>query len=245
MTPLEVFIAEDEPPIADMIADMVRKAPGCFRVGRVAHDGQTMLDHLNSFCPDVLLADIRMPVLDGLQLLAQARQRYPELICVMLTSYSEFDFARTALHHGAFDYVLKTSLPDSLYEVLYRVRELLGPGEDEAEDNSARMEIAGRLKDYLDHHVKGNFNLKIIAEQWGYNPLYLSRAFKARFALSPKRYHTRAKITLITDAMAKDPDLLLKEAAALVHFEDELYLSKVFKKETGVCFSDFRRGLEE
>ena len=70
-------------------------------------------------------------------------------------------------------------------------------------------------------------------KSWGYNPLYLSRAFKALVGVSPKRYHTKAKIDLVMAMVKKDRRLLLKEAASIIHFDDELYLAKVFRKETG------------
>jgi two-component system response regulator YesN len=245
MASLEVFIAEDEPPIAEMIASMVDESPSGFRTAFVAHDGKTMLDRLATTKPDLLLADIRMPVMGGLDLVEAARRLHPDLPCVIITSHPDFEYARAALRVGAMDYILKTCLPESLDEVLCRVRQSLGLEGlgDHAPD--ARLNAGARLKEHLDRMVRSPFDLRDVAEAWGYNSLYLSRAFKALVGVSPKHYHTKAKIDLVVTMMKKDRRLLLKEAASIVHFDDELYLAKVFKKETGMSFSEFRRKMDD
>ena len=244
MASLEVFIAEDEPPIADMIASMVDESRAGFRTTFIAHDGKTMLDRLETSRPDLLLADVRMPVMGGLELIEAARRLSPGLSCVIITSHSDFEYARAALRAGAMDYILKSCLPESLDEVLFRVRQSLGLEGPAHGAPDARLDTAARLKEHLDGIVRGPFDLRNVAEAWGYNPLYLSRAFKDLVGLSPKRYHTKAKIDLVIAMMKKDHRLLLKEAAASIHFDDELYLAKVFKKETGMSFSEFRQKLE-
>jgi two-component system, response regulator YesN len=243
MALLEVFIAEDEPPIAELIASIVDEAPSGFSAVFIAHDGRTMLDRLATRRPTLLLADIRMPVMDGLELIESARRLYPDLPCVVLTSHSDFEYARTALRTGAMDYLLKSSLPEGLEEILLRTRESLGFGAPEGPRPDARLDAGARLKEHLDKIVRSPFDLREVAETWGYNPLYLSRAFKSLLGVSPKRYHTRAKIELIITMLRRDRRLLLKEAAALIHFEDELYLAKVFRKETGTSYSEFKKKL--
>ncbi|MEI6387863.1 MAG: response regulator [Spirochaetota bacterium] len=244
MDRLEVFIAEDEPPIADMIASMVDEAPAGFCAAFIAHDGKTMLEHLASHRPALLLADIRMPVMDGLGLVESARKLYPDLPCAIITSASDFEYARAALRAGAMDYILKTCLPESLEEVLFRVRRSLGLGEPEGHSPNARLDTGARLKEHLDRFVRGPFDLQEVAKTWGYNALYLSRAFKALVGVSPKRYHTNAKIDFIISMLRQDRRLLLKEAAAMIHFDDELYLAKVFRKETGMSFTEFRQKMD-
>ncbi len=245
MALLEVFIAEDEPPIAEMIASMVDESPSGFRTAFVAHDGRSMLDRLAANRPDLLLADIRMPVMGGLELIEAARRLHPDLPCVIITSHSDFEYARAAIRAGAMDYILKTCLPESLDEVLLRVRQSLGLEALADHVPDARLDTGARLKKHLDQIVRSPFDLRDVAEAWGYNSLYLSRAFKALVGISPKRYHTKAKIDLVITMMKKDRRLLLKEAASVIHFDDELYLAKVFRKETGMSFSEFRRKLDD
>ncbi len=242
---IDVYIAEDEPPIAAMLADMTEEAPGGFRAAFIAHDGRTMLEKLQRSRPALLLVDVRMPVMGGLELIEAAHRLYPDLPCAVVTSHTDFEYARSALRAGALDYILKSCLPESLHEFLLRAREKLGLGHPDGETNVAHRETGARLKEHLDKTLRGSFHLSEIAEAWGYNPLYLSRVFKDFVGISPKRYHTKAKIQLVMTMMKENRHLLLKEAAAIVHFEDELYLAKVFKKEVGMSFSEFRQKLNE
>lgn len=357
MRTIEVYLAEDEPPIADLIAEEVESAAGNFHVARIAHNGRTMADLVAARPPDLLLADIRMPAMDGLSLVKKAREQWPDLICVVLTSYAEFSYVQEAMRLGAFDYVLKTDLSGNLPVVLAKVAALIarrrrdqdreavrrdlvlprrapgrpgpafaayqlwllpGPGPqddpaegpllvdlgqasrgrrlalaclyappsapppgteepapegsqppgdslrgplftdladfasqvdqllDEAEgcDSSGPPEdahhSATRLREELDRAAREVFDFRGLCGRNGYNPQYLARVFKSVYGITPKRYHTQAKIRLVTQWLQEDPDLLLKEAASRVGFEDELYLAKVFKQETGLTFTAYR-----
>ncbi|WP_416777114.1 nitrogen regulation protein NR(I) [Xenorhabdus budapestensis] len=70
-------------------------------------NADSVLAALSQGCPDVLLSDIRMPGLDGLSLLNQIKQNYPQLPVIIMTAHSDLDAAVSAYQHGAFDYLPK------------------------------------------------------------------------------------------------------------------------------------------
>ena len=73
--------------------------------------------------PDILLTDIRMPVMDGLELIGQARQMAPELVCAVLSGYDDFPLVQSALRQGVTDYLLKPCRKEDLERALSRCAE--------------------------------------------------------------------------------------------------------------------------
>jgi DNA-binding response OmpR family regulator len=86
----------------------------------VAHDGQSGIDLALSASPDILLLDLRMPGLDGLDVLARLKQEIPALPVVMLTGSKDVKTAVRATQLGAFDYLTKPFVNDEVVAVVRR-----------------------------------------------------------------------------------------------------------------------------
>lgn len=90
-----------------------------------AGDGRSACEMIPALEPDVIFADIRMPVMDGLELAAFVQERYSGIYVILVTAYSEFEYARRGIASGVFDYVLKPLNPELLDETLSRLLPLL------------------------------------------------------------------------------------------------------------------------
>lgn len=85
--------------------------------------GHSALHLIRSIRPDIVITDILMPELDGLELLRQIKVSLPATRVVLLSGYSEFEYARQALEHGAMNYLLKPVDPTKLLELITIVEE--------------------------------------------------------------------------------------------------------------------------
>ncbi|WP_309120066.1 helix-turn-helix domain-containing protein [Paenibacillus sp.] len=108
-----------------------------------ASDGAEALTTLSRHAVDVLITDLAMPVMSGLELMKEAKERYPHLHMVVLTFHHEFDLVRDALRLGALDYITKVELEqDQMAVILQRIRDRIGqrtpPGQQNAEGGGAR-----------------------------------------------------------------------------------------------------------
>lgn len=112
-----VLIAEDESEIRRALAAMVEEHPS-FRVAGCAGDGKAALRMIEALRPDVLMTDIRMPYMDGLELLQALDVRGIRIKTVIISGYSSFSYARTAMKYGASDYLLKPLLPAQCQQTL-------------------------------------------------------------------------------------------------------------------------------
>ena len=119
-----VLLADDEPLVLIGMQSMLDwNALGYELVG-TARNGGEALGKIDELQPDIVVSDIRMPVLDGLQLAARVHEQYGPLpVFIMLTSYEEFDYVRRSMGLGAVDYLIKMDLTaDGLREALERAR---------------------------------------------------------------------------------------------------------------------------
>lgn len=121
----QVFIAEDEPAALEHICTIIQnKCPG-FQVIGTAEDGKSALEQLEYLCPDVLITDVRMPVMDGIFLIKRVKEKYPDILSVIVSGYQEFDYAQSALRYGVCDYILKPVKPSTMQESMYAIQEKL------------------------------------------------------------------------------------------------------------------------
>ncbi|MEG1446598.1 MAG: response regulator [Ruthenibacterium sp.] len=118
---MRVLIVDDERLICEWLQFCIEKNPACELVG-IANNGQEGLALFHSTQPDLILTDIKMPVMDGLALLRAVRETNQSVQIVLLTAFSDFDLAREALRYGANEYLLKTEMQNEVFqELLHRM----------------------------------------------------------------------------------------------------------------------------
>ena len=132
--PYKVFFVEDEIVTREGIRDNVDWKSNGFELCGDASDGEMALPLLQSARPDVLIADIKMPFMDGLQLCKIVRERMPRIKIVILSGHDEFEYAQQAIKLGVTEYLLKPVTPKDLHQVLQRLAGQLDQEEKEREN---------------------------------------------------------------------------------------------------------------
>src|SRR5437762_1826814 len=112
-----ILIVDDEANARSALAELLREDG---YVVDAAADGFKALPKLEDFRPDVLLTDLKMPGMTGLELLTRARARDPHMVVLVATAYGEVDSAVSAMREGAADYLTKPIDVDRLSLVLQR-----------------------------------------------------------------------------------------------------------------------------
>ena len=104
---IKLVIVDDEPFILRSIKSEIEQLHAGFEVVGTAYDGEEALAIIEMTSPDVVFSDIRMPIMDGLQLIEHLKTKKSNIITVILSGFQEFEYARKALQLGARDYLLK------------------------------------------------------------------------------------------------------------------------------------------
>ena len=112
---MRVFIADDEEIIRDGIRNCIEKEQERFLFAGEAPDGEMALPMLMEMKPDVLITDIRMPFMDGLELAKVVRRTMPWLRIVFLSGHDEFEYAQKAVSLHADAYLLVNATPVGMY----------------------------------------------------------------------------------------------------------------------------------
>lgn len=113
----KLFIVDDEPLVQAGIKSMLNWSELDIEICGSASNGQVALNMIKSLSPDIVITDIKMPVMDGLELLKQSREEfgYKWPIFILLTSYEDFQIAKEAVSYQVLEYLVKVELtPDSL-----------------------------------------------------------------------------------------------------------------------------------
>lgn len=111
MTRPRVLLADDHRIVAEGLHSLLL---GRFDVVGVVENGQALLESARSLKPDVVVADISMPLINGIEATLRLRQEHPQIKVVILTMHREEAYARRALEVGAAGYVLKVAAPSEL-----------------------------------------------------------------------------------------------------------------------------------
>jgi DNA-binding NarL/FixJ family response regulator len=122
MSPISLIIVEDHPVVVDGLQTLFNSAGNYFVEG-VAGTGKECLKLLQIISPDVLLLDINLPDISGINLCKLILQRYPEQRILALTTYAERVFIQQMLDNGAYGYVLKNASSEEILEGVNEVHE--------------------------------------------------------------------------------------------------------------------------
>jgi two-component system, response regulator YesN len=118
----KILIVDDESIFRKGLRKMITALDKNWEIVGEACDGYDALDKLEEFEPEVLLTDIRMPRMDGIQLQQMAGGRYKDLMTVVVSGYDEFAYAQQSLRQGARDYITKPVEREELGRVLEKLR---------------------------------------------------------------------------------------------------------------------------
>lgn len=114
---IRVIIADDHPIVRSGLRLMLGMEDGIELVGEAA-DGSAALQLIGSLQPDVVLMDLRMPVMDGLEAIERIRTQWPQIAIIVLTTYDEDDLMLRSLQAGVRGYLLKESSLDTVLQAI-------------------------------------------------------------------------------------------------------------------------------
>lgn len=241
----KVLAADDEAYMQEALRELIRwDRLGCELLD-VFGNGKELIGQMQEGAPDIVITDIRMPVADGLEVCKYVYERCPETQVIILSAYSDFDYARAALRYSACDYVLKVSVLEELPRALKKAIENLerqgkelsgGQGDERWEDTDS---LYGQMVHYVEQNYLRKITLDEIAEYLHANRSYLSRLYKSRSGVNLFDDILHRRVEKAKEYM-EHTDCKLYEIAVEVGFEDAGYFSKVFQKYTGMSPTEYR-----
>lgn len=247
---LKVLVVEDEELIRKGIVLAVDWAAlDCVVVGEAAN-GEEALAAVERYDPTLIITDLKMPKMDGLEMVRRLRERGNEAYVIILTAYDSFEYAQAALRLGAVDFLLKPFRDGDLEQAVEGLRRRLeprtpgeagrpvppAPGPKKGDKSKYVLEAM----DYIGAHYNDpGIGVGSIAQHLGISEGHLSHLFKKETDYTLTNYLTRVRIhramELLRDCRAK-----VYEVAEQVGYRDITYFSATFKKLTGMSPSEYQ-----
>lgn len=246
---LKVLVVEDEEMIRKGIVLAVDWAAlDCMVVGEAAN-GEEGLAAAQRLEPSLIITDLKMPKMDGLEMIRQLREKGNNAYVIILTAYDSFSYAQTAIRLGAVDFLLKPFHDGELEQAVVALRQRMEEKKKVSTETWApdtglkkgdKSKYVLQAMDYIgEHYANPNISVGEIAENLGISEGHLSHLFKKETDDTLLHYLTRYRIHKAMELL-KDCRLRVYEVAEQVGYRDITYFSATFKKVVGVSPSEYQ-----
>lgn len=259
-------IVDDEPSIRRGLSLMPWAEMGYEVVGLFA-DGRDAIAYMDKSAVDAVLTDIRMTHVSGIELAEWVHNHRPGVQLVILSGYSEFQYAKDAIRFRAIRYLLKPTDPDELKQVfleirrslddkegLRRIERLLGELDGEAcSERQAAEQVLRHLKDehmddatvarveqFLARPEHRGASLNEIADALGISASHLSRLFKQKTGENFSTFIVRHRVSEAKKLLAGTDDKV-QDIGRAVGYWDVRHFIRVFNSQVGMTPSEYRR----
>lgn len=157
-----VILVDDEQMIRESIIELVDWNKAGFEMIGQASNGDEALEFIEKNTPDILITDIKMPIMDGIQLAKEVREKHPSVKIIFLSGYDEFEYAISGIKLNIIEYLLKPISRVELEETLKKVKKNLDKEQREARD--LKLAEANYQKDI--DVVRMSYLLSLIMENY-------------------------------------------------------------------------------
>ena len=242
---LKVLVVEDEEMIRRGIVLAVDWAAlDCVVVGEAAN-GEEALEAVERYRPSLIITDLKMPRMDGIEMLRRLRERGNRAFVIILTAYDSFAYAQSALRLGAVDFLLKPFHDGELEQAVQNLRgRVEGGGQEEPPmpglKKGDKSKYVLQAMDYIGAHYQDpGITVGEIARHLGLSEGHLSHTFKKETDYTLLNYLTRYRIHKAMELL-RDCRLKIYEVAEQVGYRDITYFSATFKKLVGISPSEYQ-----
>jgi len=245
----KVLIVEDEDILRKGLMFMAKwQEVDCIVVGE-AVNGLDGLEKIKKYRPDIVIVDINMPVMDGLEMLEKSIQEYG-YDAIIVSGYGEFEYARKGISLGVTEYLLKPIDYSKLYEAIRKIQAKRNANIN-IKNAIRQIDVEKKKLGILDYEERKTGNryvdfmiqtihdkyptrltLNDISEQCQMSCTYLNVKFKNETGYTFNDYLNRYRIKKAVDLL-RENNYKIYEIAEMVGFSDYKYFIKVFKKYVG------------
>jgi two-component system response regulator YesN len=183
-----IYLVDDEQPMLDGLSVSIKKAFPDLEICGMAKSGREALEGISQTRPDIIMLDVRMPGMSGLDILREVRQILPDSMVILLTAYERFDIAQEAYSLGAYKYLVKPLTQELLVGTIRGALLELNVGRETAKRNlesREKHEFARPLIEtgFIYALIGGNTDLEFIDSSAEWLGIKKNNALKGHFSI--------------------------------------------------------------
>jgi two-component system response regulator YesN len=244
----QVVIIDDNRIVVQSIKKTIDwNALGCTVAGTAYNgiEGQKLIYDVK---PQIVITDIMMPGFDGLEMIKTLKAANSNVKFIVITGYSNFEYARQSIKLGVFDFILKPIANDELTKAISKAVHAFNnetvSEEDWPEDSleytihqikSSSSQYSGLVREtlvYIDKNIFNDLSLKKVCQKLLVTPSHLSNCFKKEVGKSFIEYVSMVKMCQ-AKVLLKNPQNKVYEVGLMLGYKDYAYFYQVFKKYFG------------
>ena len=241
---MTVLIVDDETYMVEYMKNLVDwKACGFDQV-LTAKGGGLARDLLAKYRPELLITDIKMPKITGLDLSRLIDENRYQTRVIIISGYSDFEYAKQALRYRVSEYLVKPVLREDLEEALERI--LPGStkggerGESEEQGPSRdKYAAVSSVKAYIHENYSQDLSLDALGDAVNLHPVYLSRIFKEVTDVNLSAYIADVRMQKAAKLL-DETDLKVHEVMDKLGYRKRQHFTKLFKEKYGMTSKEYR-----
>lgn len=255
----KILLVDDEELVLMSLSHVVEWEKYGFCVAGTAASGKEAYEKIRQLQPDLVMTDICMQGVGGLELIQLVKREKPEIRFIILSGYAEFAYAKKALELGAAGYCLKPFDEVEIISYLKKIKSELDQDKKlvrkaaleeakektEQADKAKKQRASGQnptyvaLAAYVNEHYMEDISPQSLAELFHINVSYLSQLFKKESGITYTEYLTNLRIKHACRLLGTT-DAKIADIAEKVGFRDYFYFTRVFKKVMDMSPSEYR-----
>lgn len=245
MDRIRILFVDDEAIVREGLKKCIDWEVNGFEVVGAAENGEKALEYLGQLSVNIVVTDIKMPVMDGLELIRNSRESGYDSKFLILSGYDDFQYAQRALRYGADDYILKPIKEEELLDALIRIRDLHFP-KQQTTLQLLPQKYSGTVKTIIScvemNLDQPELSLKQIADEVLFmSGNYLSKLFLKETGYKFSTFLTIKRMEKAAQLLRENRDVTVYEVAERTGFgNNPQYFSTVFKKYFGKSPSELR-----
>lgn len=237
-----VITIDDNPWILDDIRRTFDFSSNGFEVAGEFTSAEDALPAILSIRPDLIVSDIRMGKMSGLDLAGILRENGVDSIIVLLSGYERFDYAQTAFRYQVFDYLLKPIDDSRVQELMERILNALR--EKTPSPVPGTKDVFEQITDYIEANYSHSIFLGDVADLVHMNRTYVSELFTRNAGMSFPQYKAQVRIRHACE-MIEQGGQSMTDIAFAAGFESLSRFSRVFSQIKGMSPQQYRHQLKQ
>ena len=190
---------------------------------------------------DIIITDVIMPFIDGLELSKKTLELYDDLKIIIFSGYDEFEYAQNALRLGVSEYLLKPIEPEEFNAAIKKVIAKLPPPPADFADTINRIEA---VKQFIAKNYDKDLSLDILAKEVYVHPDYLSRIFKQECGVTLNKFIKSYRMDKAIELL-KGSHMKVRDIAIAVGYSNYSYFCRSFREHFGNSPERIRRSEED
>ena len=246
----QVMLVEDDYALCYVYSKMKVWEKYGFSIAGQVSNGVQAVDYVKEHAIDVVFTDIRMPFMDGIEMMKQIRKDYPDILFVFVSSYNEFEYAREGLRMGAVDYLVKPMEENDLEGVLKRLQEMLSQRTKEdalsllqkivEQEVNWEDPVLQTLCKLFDEQKERNLTLEEVANALDLSKDYLGKIIKSRTGMNFRTLYNGYKMEC-AKPLIKSGKYKVYEISQMLGYTSADYFTQLFKNSTGMTPAEYKK----